>query len=310
MRALWLLLAAADDVGQEMSLSDSAQGAQVGRWSATMATALVILGLGAAGVYLMLPRGVPSGRRLTRVLGGLLAAASFVLLLAVPVTTGLPGVEGSASTFFWPLDDQPKASCWTFHILAGISLASALLMITSRNPVYSALWFAMVLLGNAGLFLLERAEFLMAATIVIYAGAIVVTFLFVIMLAQPTGAAPYDRTSREPFLAGVTGLLFSAALVSTLHHSARFEPRGGSPPGGVRPPPEIVAAAVLAQGDQAMIDGKAHVASLGRTLFLDHLVGVEVSGLILLAAVVGAMLIAGHRIEHPGGAGPPDREIR
>ena len=60
---------------------------------------------------------------------------------------------------------------------------------TSRNPIYSALWFASVVLSTAGLFVLAGAQFLAAGTIIVYAGAIIVTFLFVIMLAQMEGKA-------------------------------------------------------------------------------------------------------------------------
>src|SRR4029450_6679266 len=133
------------------------------------------------------------------------------------VSAGMTGLEGTKATILWPLDDQPAPTCHIFHLLAFISLASAIMMITSRNPVYSALWFALVLLGNSGLFMLQKAEFLSAATIIVYAGAIVVTFLFGIMLAQPAGAARYDRYSREPLLVTATGLVLASVLVGTLH---------------------------------------------------------------------------------------------
>ena len=59
--------------------------------------------------------------------------------------------------------------------------------VTFRNPVYCAIWFGLSLLGTAGLFLFHGAQFLAVATVVVYAGAILVTFLFVLMLAQPEG---------------------------------------------------------------------------------------------------------------------------
>ena len=70
-------------------------------------------------------------------------------------------------------------------------------MITSRDPVYAALWFALATLGVCGLFLLQSAPFLAAATIIVYAGAIIVTFLFVIMLAQQQGRSVYDHRARD-----------------------------------------------------------------------------------------------------------------
>ncbi len=80
-----------------------------------------------------------------------------------------------------------------FPLCAVGAVLCAILMITSRNPVYSALWFALVTLSVCGLFLLQSAPFLAAATVIVYAGAIVVTFVFVIMLAQQSGATIYDQ---------------------------------------------------------------------------------------------------------------------
>lgn len=84
---------------------------------------------------------------------------------------------------------------WAFWISAGIAIAASLATITSRKPIYSAIWFAVSLLGVAGLFLLQGAQFLGIATVAVYAGAIVVTLLFVLMLAQPEGYSHYDRIS-------------------------------------------------------------------------------------------------------------------
>ena len=106
-----------------------------------------------------------------------------------------------------------------------MAIVGGLLTVTSRNPVYSALWFASVVLSTSGLFLLADAPFLAAGTIIVYAGAIIVTFLFVIMLAQMEGKADYDRAAR---LAGVGDVhLLLAPLVPDLlrrddpHRAAR-----------------------------------------------------------------------------------------
>jgi NADH-quinone oxidoreductase subunit J len=263
--------------------------------------ALAVLVFGAAGVYLMLPRGPVVGNRWARYLGGALATLSLVLLITIAVSTPamVPPLEGRGNTFVWPLDDQPAATCYTFHFLAFVSLASAVLMITSRNPVYSALWFAMVLLANSGLFLLQKAEFLSAATVIVYAGAIVVTFLFVIMLAQPSGAARYDHHSREPLLVTLTGLILASVLVGTLHYSARYEDWGTGAANTGRPSLDTIATAVNKSGEFRGISDQndQHVAGLGKTLFVDHVASVEVIGLLLLAAVVGAVLIAGHKVD-------------
>ncbi len=252
--------------------------------------ALVILGLGAAGVYLMLPRGQPDEKRFQRYVGAALATLSLVFLITLPV---------SGATILWTVDGQPRFTNFTFYLFAFVSLASAVLMITTRSPVYSALWFALVLLGNSGLYFLQQAEFLSTATIIVYAGAIVVTFLFVIMLAQPMGTASYDRHSREPLLVSATGLVLAAVLVGTLHYSARFEPweKGtGSPH---RPSLALIADEAARHEKHPRVDA-SHVAGLGKSLFVDHVASVEVIGILLLAAVAGAVLIAGHKVERPG----------
>ena len=92
-----------------------------------------------------------------------------------------------------------------FYLIAGITVVSAGAAVSLRNPIYCAIWFAMTLLGTAGLFLLQGAQFLAVATVVVYAGAILVTFLFVLMLAEPSGRASYDRLSWEGLLSAVGG---------------------------------------------------------------------------------------------------------
>ena len=103
-----------------------------------------------------------------------------------------------------------------FYAFAGLTIISGTLLITQQNPARSALSFALVVLSTCGLFLLLAAPFLMAATIIIYAGAIVVTFLFVIMLAQQEGFNDADSRSREPMLAVLTGFLLLAAILYVL----------------------------------------------------------------------------------------------
>jgi NADH-quinone oxidoreductase subunit J len=260
--------------------------------------ALALLGLGAVGVYLMLPRGPHSDARRIRWVGAFLAAASLVLMVVVPISGGADGVQ---RTIFACLGELVPNIL--FYSLAAISVCSAVLMITSRNPVYAALWFALVLLSNSALYLLQDAEFLSAVTVIVYAGAIIVTFLFVIMLAQPTGTASYDRVSREPALACVAGVLLAAALVGTIHHATTVEAAPsvatGSYAGAVRPTAEGIDIVLTNAPPSWRIaeEGKGHVADLGRSLFLDHYVSIEVIGMLLLAAVVGAMLIASHRMD-------------
>jgi len=88
-----------------------------------------------------------------------------------------------------------------FAVSAAIVLAGAIGVVVARNPVHSALMLVMTLFGIAVLFVLQQASFLAAVQVIVYAGAIVVLFLFVIMLAQMEGRADYDRAARAPALA-------------------------------------------------------------------------------------------------------------
>lgn len=281
-------------------LADQFRSALQQPHSGLVLRSLLILVAGGVGLYLMLPRGRHTGRRFDRIIGAALATLSLVLLATVEIPTGLAEVESAQKTLLWSFGSESKITGFTFYALAAISLVSAVMMITSRNPVYSALWFAVVLLGNSGLFLLQGAEFLSAATIIVYAGAIVVTFLFVIMLAQPSGAAKYDHVSREPLLSCLTGLILSSVLVGTLHYSARLDVRGGATETSILPSAEIITLSSTLPDSRHRTDANRHVAGLGKALFLDHVVSVEVIGVLLLAAVVGAMLIAGHPVHAPG----------
>jgi NADH:ubiquinone oxidoreductase subunit 6 (subunit J) len=103
-----------------------------------------------------------------------------------------------------------------FYAFAAIAIVSGTLLVTQQNPARAALSFALVILSVCGLFLLLAAPFLMAATIIVYAGAIVVTFLFVLMLAQQEGLSSADARSREPLLATFTGFVLLGALLYVL----------------------------------------------------------------------------------------------
>jgi len=147
-------------------------------------------------LWLLLPRGADS--RLARWLGGLLGAAA----LAGFVLTGrrLGGLGEEA----------------VFLIVSLVAVISGAATIVSRSPVYSAIWFALALAGVSGVLLVLGAQFLGVATIVVYAGAILVMFLFVLMLAQPAGLAPYDRVSNEPLLSAIAGATLLGLLTLSI----------------------------------------------------------------------------------------------
>jgi NADH-quinone oxidoreductase subunit J len=251
----------------------------MGHFELTLHTLLTVAFSG-VGWYLLLPRGGTAGSNpILKYIGAAIATIG-VVMLAAEFGSSLATTTNQA----------------TFYILAAISVGSGIAMISARNPVISALWFALVLLSNSGLYLLVGAEFLSAATVIIYAGAIIVTFLFVIMLAQPRGSARYDNYSREPLLSCTAGVILCWTLLGTIHYAAKVEaaPLDQKQPGQAEelPKAETVSKYLASQKESHIDLSKPHVDSLGRTLFLEHYVSVEIIAMLLLIAVVGAVLIA------------------
>jgi len=206
----------------------------------------------AISLWLLLPRGRESG--VARWLGAILGIAALGGLACAGRRLGSLGEE---------------AVFLTVSLVAVVSGAATVL---TRSPVYSAIWFAMCLSGVAGVLLVLGAQFLGVATIVVYAGAILVMFLFVLMLAQPAGLAPYDRVSNEPFLSAVTAAVLLGLLTLSI----------GRLSGPTAEPTAAVAADSLAEN---------HVARLGAELFGRHLVSVEAAGVLLLVALIGAIAV-------------------
>src|SRR5712692_2198808 len=158
-------------------------------------SALIPSAVGFLGIYLLLPR----LERPYRLLGA-----------------AVGGVAIIAAGWFLVGHEAVLPETILFYAFSGVAILGGGLMLAQHNPVHAALSFALVVLSTCGLFLLMAAPFLMAATIIIYAGAIVVTFLFVIMLAQQEGVSNADQRSREPFLASLAGCVLLESLLCVL----------------------------------------------------------------------------------------------
>ena len=282
--------------------------------------AIAVVILGATGTAWLLPHGRGKlSPRMSRYLGG---SASGLALLLLAVFWTPPG---------------PLIVNLFFYVFALAAVGGAVLMVTSREPMYSALWFASVVLSTSGLFLLAGAQFLAAGTVIVYAGAIIVTFLFVIMLAQMDGKAAYDRSARSPFAATASCyLLFWALLYALL--IARLPASGGGVV-RVRDGGEVAAGAgrdprLMSTRDPSVFTERnpnasigrvlaaakrptaalerpgdpttPHVAGLGGTLFADHLATVEIAGALLFVALVGALAIATPKAPIRPGQPQPD----
>jgi NADH-quinone oxidoreductase subunit J len=210
-----------------------------------------------------------------------------------------------------------------FWIFSAGALAGGVLMITARNPVYGALWFALTTLCTCGLFLTQSAPFLAAATVIVYAGAVIVTFLFVIMLARQSGSAGYDQKSQNAVIACLCAFLLIGAITKTLQTKAvnisrptlaaaetkaqtggvttSEQPRSNtmslelSADAGQAPPEPDPVPNYLSKADATTPVGSLR--GLGRSLFSDYLFAVELAGTLLLVASIGAIAIAPRREE-------------
>ena len=212
----------------------------------------------AVGVWLTLPGGDFRGR-----------------LIGIALAVAGCGLFGSQTAWLAGWGDNAL-----FSILACVTVGSATAAISLRNPLYCAIWFGLSLVGTAGLFLFQGAEFLAVATVVVYAGAILVTFLFVLMLAQPQGRARYDRVSWDALISAFCGAFITGVLTITI--------TGGIRSPGFRPPVLVSEA-----NREANVLSPQHTARIGGELFGRYLIAVEAGGALLLAALVGAAVIVG-----------------
>jgi len=296
--------------------------------------------LGAVGVMLAMPR----RRGGVAALGGLIAAiAGGLVALGLLLTAA-------------PAEQIPNPY---FYIFAALALASGLRMITHPRPVYAALYFILTILASSGLYVLLAAEFMAFALIIIYAGAILITYLFVIMLATQAPAeeeadrlADYDAVAREPVASSAIGFVLLAVLCTML-----FSGSTNLTPSAPRELPDDTLAqlpvkiermlltrlreAGLVAEDEvvATIDGRAqidtaertvviasreegprrvgegarsvevpkeiwppelrgtNVEGLGVNLLRDHPMTIEIAGVVLLMAMLGATVLARKQVD-------------
>ena len=229
-----------------------------------------------AATWLLLPKGKEGARTFAYIgtgMGVLALAAFFVILIQWAYVA-----SGATAVYFW--------------LFAGIAIVGSLRVITHPQPVYSAMYFVLTVFASAGLFVLMWAEFLATALVIIYAGAILVTYTFVIMLASEAsgqglvsramgGTAPekdYDVKSRSPLLACLAGFVVMGSLLSVIFERAQI----------------VIAHGPILPDDAGRVSGGMQ--QLGVYLFTHQAISLQVAGLILTLAMVGALLIARKRV--------------
>ncbi|MEM8874903.1 MAG: NADH-quinone oxidoreductase subunit J [Planctomycetota bacterium] len=279
-------------------------------YAPVVAPSVILICCAVAGLFtaFLLPKRAPKGSIRTKV-AGLSVLVAFVVLLG-NVLNYTASLEGTGVWGFFGMGPY----FWIFAILA---LASSVRVITHPKPVYSALWFVMTIFASAGLFILLTAEFLAAALVTIYAGAILVTYTFVIMLAADAGVdrgtdregavreflADHDANARMPLIASATGFTIAGLILFLVFAKApQTVERNG--PLALNPYAPVVdggesLAAVGSVDVQAAPIVRGQTQELGVYLFSNQVVALQVAGLILTVAMIGAIVIARKKVILP-----------
>jgi len=167
----------------------------------------------------------------------------------------------------------PVAPTFFFYFLSAVAVISAILVITRRNPVHSALSLIMTLLSLAGLYLMLYAPFVAGVQIILYAGGIMVLFLFVIMLVNIERAEREYVFNHQWHVGVVAGVALGALLLFVYQKGSSIFPVNPAAP----PEPQ-------------------NTQQVGMVLFQSYLLPFEIASLLLLVAIVGAVVMAKKRV--------------
>ncbi|XWN28892.1 MAG: NADH-quinone oxidoreductase subunit J [Devosia sp.] len=161
-----------------------------------------------------------------------------------------------------------------FYLFAGVMLASALMVISSRNPVHSVLFLILAFLNGAGIFMLTGAEFLALILIVVYVGAVLVLFLFVVMMLDVDFVALRQGFMQYLPVGALVGIVLLVELILVL--------------GAYTIAPSLVSEAALPIPPQGEM---TNTEALGMVIYTKYAFFFQLSGLILLVAMVGAIVL-------------------
>lgn len=167
-----------------------------------------------------------------------------------------------------------------FYPLAFIIMIASIRVVAGRNAIHSALWLVLVFFCFGGLYVLLRAEFVAATQVIVYAGAIMVLFLFVIMLLRVDRLE--ETFSRHRFQK-LVGILLSIALVMGIGITVFLDFLPGQRGA------QSVEAIAMQKGGNAQ--------AIGELIFTDYLLPFEATSVLLLAALIGAVVLTKKRRE-------------
>lgn len=160
----------------------------------------------------------------------------------------------------------------SFYAFAGVLIASAVMVVTARNPVHSVLFLILAFFNAAGLFLIAGAEFLAMILVIVYVGAVAVLFLFVVMMLDIDFAQLREGFQRYAPVGAVIGAILLIELFMVVA-TWRFAP--GAATLRLNPSPA----------------GLNNPEALGRILYTDHIYLFQAAGLVLLVAMIGAIVL-------------------
>jgi NADH-quinone oxidoreductase subunit J len=169
-----------------------------------------------------------------------------------------------------------------FFMFSTVALGSAILMVTRKNPVASLLFMVATLASVAGIYVLLEAHFLAAVQIIVYAGAIMVLFLFVIMLLN-LGHDYKDDLKRGVW--AIVAFVIAGAMAGVL--AVRFRGAGDS---------SVYQYFQGGEAIDALLAERGAVGAIGYPLFTDYVLAFELTGILLLVAVVGALALAKRKV--------------
>lgn len=161
-----------------------------------------------------------------------------------------------------------------FYVFAGVTIASAAMVIGSRNPVHSVLFLILAFFNSAGLFVLMGAEYLAMTLVIVYVGAVAVLFLFVVMMLDINFVQLRQGFLQYLPIGGLIGLVLTVELLMVVS-------------GWVISPADPKNASVNTE----VIDGVSNTLALGRLIYTKYVYLFQASGLILLIAMLGAIVL-------------------
>ncbi|MEY3619778.1 MAG: hypothetical protein RLZZ391_144 [Bacteroidota bacterium] len=156
-----------------------------------------------------------------------------------------------------------------FYLLSAFAIVSATMVLISKNPIHSVLWLILVFFAISGHYILLNAQFLAIVNIIVYAGAIMVLFLFVIMLMNIKKDAEVQKQLLVKLTGVIAGGSFLTLLIAAVKQTVQIQEKQ----------------VLLKEGTIGLIH------PLGKALFSDYVVPFEISSVLFLSAMVGAVII-------------------